>query len=133
MYVSYINELQAKKRNTSNDYERSIYSKLAIQCNRWALSLWIVGAALTDQEYPKEIDNKTMSYAIDCMRYFEGTALKVKEIISSRQPSNIEKEPTKADTIRGLLKYFPDTNKSALARALDVSQPYIAKVSNSQK
>lgn len=126
LYVAYINELQAKKRNTSDDYERSIYSKLAIQCNRWALSLWIVGAALTDQEYSYEIDNKIMLYAIDCMRYFEKTALKVKETISSRQPST-SKPIGKEDIITSIFQNYEVKSMSKLADAIGVSKQFVSK------
>ncbi len=126
LYISYINELQAKKRNTSDDYERSIYSKLAIQCNRWALSLWIVGAALTDQEYPNVINASTMQYAIDCMKYFEKTALKVKEIISSRQPST-SKPIGKEDIITSIFQNYEVRSMSKLADAIGVSKQFVSK------
>lgn len=126
LYVSYINELQAKKRNTSDDYERSIYSKLAIQCNRWALSLWIVEVALTSERLLPEIESNTMIYAIDCMRYFEKTALKVKEIISSRQPST-SKPIGKEDIITSIFQNYEVKSMSKLADAIGVSKQFVSK------
>lgn len=133
LYVAYVNELQSKKRNASDDYERSIYSKLAIQCNRWALSLWIVGAALTNEEHPNEIDIPTMQYAIDCMRYFEKTALKVKTITERNQRNGTQHlKIGNEKLIQMLAEAFPriNSNKQALADVLGVSRPYISKTIN---
>lgn len=133
LYVSYVNSLQSKKRDTSDDYERSIYSKLAIQCNRWALSLWIVSAALAEDEYPNQIDVPTMQYAIDCMRYFEKTALKVKAITERNQHKGTQTPKIGNEKlIQMLAEAFPmaSSNKQALADVLGVSRPYISKTIN---
>ena len=74
-----------------------------------------------------------MQYAIDCMKYFEKTALKVKEITERNQRNGNQPQKIGSEKlIQMLVDTFPKAggNKQALADILGVSRPYISKTIN---
>lgn len=128
LYDAYYNELQAKKAAARTDYEASVYSKLQIQVLRYA---GIVHALEVAEEKGARADYyllhaSTMAYAIRCMRYFERMALQVYGILST--PGDDGAPTTKTATLRSLLRFYPETNRSRLAEALGVSGALISKV-----
>lgn len=131
LYIDYFNTIQAKKRGSDSDYEKAIYSKLEIQCQRLALSLWIASYVF-GTDVPLEISVEIMKYAIECMQYFEHTALKVKSLIDIKQPSSISKTSNKS-IILEIKKLHPQFNQSALAEILNVDRSYISNVISGRK
>ena len=133
LYIDYFNEIQSKKRDRKSDYENAIYSKLEIQCQRIALSLWIADFVFSEgKNITLEIPVETMKYSIDCMRYFEYTALKVKSLIDSKQFTQLEKTSNKS-IILDIKKLHPQFNQSVLADILNVDRSYISNVVSGRK
>lgn len=131
LYADYFNLLQKKKMNATDSYESGIYSKLQIHVQRWALTTFT--ARLFELNEKMEISDEVMRYSIDCMGYFEHTALKVRELIyRNRNLRNQPKEIGKEEVIQKMVDYYPNAgkNKQQLADLLSVSRPFISKILN---
>ena len=77
-YTAYYNELQRKKA-TSNDYMAAVYAKLQVIAERWAGITHLLG----EHHGMTRILPNEMEYTVRCMRYFESTAEKVYNLLSS--------------------------------------------------
>ena len=105
--------------NRDNSYLVAIYGKLRIQVFRYALL-----SAITYGEN-ESITGKDMQYSIECMNYFEHTALKVYDLICKP-----EKKISRADAIRiiagedgkGIL------NQTQFAESIGTSQQNVSKI-----
>ena len=78
MYADYYNSLQKKALQTTDSYEAGIYGKLQIHVQRWALATWV--ARVFELSEKTIITGDIMRYSIECMDYFEYTALKVRKL-----------------------------------------------------
>lgn len=131
LYIEYYNELQDKIKNGADNYEKGIYAKLQIHVQRWAVAVFATQLFAVDIKM--HITGEVMIYSIECMRYFEYTALKVRELVyRNRNLRNQPKEIGKEEVIQKLVAYYPNAgkNKQQLADILDVSRPFISKVLN---
>lgn len=133
IYKQYHAELQQKKKG-KDSYERSIYAKLQIMVIRLAgvvhcMSVAVDGkgdSLIFDEVY---VAADEMRYAVECMAYFERTALQAMEILCP--PGGAEpKKPTKKQLIRQMFASFAIPNKQAFADAIGVSRPYISGIIN---
>lgn len=87
--------------------------------------LSIIAARLNGDEM---ITAPIMQYTVDCVDYLiAGQKVALLKILHDDKRG----EPTLMETIRQLYRIKPGLNKSALGRALGVSQAYISKVINS--
>ena len=128
LYADYYNSLQLKKMNAMDDYESGIYSKLQINVQRWALIVFV--ARFFELKEKMEISDEVMQYSIECMQYFEYTAMKVRNmIIGNRTPM---KEMNDSELIRLFYNRFSNPNNkiSDLARYMGKSREYLSKVIN---
>jgi len=132
LYNVYYNSLQTKKALSATDYEGSIYSKLQIQCLRFAGIVHVLEVA--EEKGMRDDYNimhgSTMEYAISCMGYFEEMALLVYSKISDRLQVNTQPGTTKADVIRNFLSCYPKISHNALARLIGCTASYISKTIN---
>lgn len=126
----YRHEQSLKSDATEIDYEMGIYEKLTINVQRWALATHISKRMAGNAQ--GFISADTVRYAIDCMRYFEFMALKVKNQIESERSNTKEAKLTSATAVKTLAEIYPQLNKSKLAESLGVSQPYISKLINNK-
>lgn len=134
-YNEYYNGLQHKKAVAATDYESAIYSKLQIQCLRYA---GIVHALEVAEEKGMRDDynimhGNTMEYAIRCMDYFEKMALLVYKKIAEPSLSTVQPMTTKADVIRSFLTCYPNVSQNALASLIGCSAAYISKIINQKQ
>lgn len=134
-YNEYYNGLQHKKAVAATDYESAIYSKLQIQCLRYA---GIVHALEVAEEKGMRDDynimhGNTMEYAIRCMDYFEKMALLVYKKIADPSMSTAQPMTTKADVIRSFLTCYPNVSQNALASLIGCSAAYISKIINQKQ
>lgn len=128
LYIDYYNELQDKIKNGADNYEKGIYAKLQIHVQRWAVIVFVTKLFAVDIKM--HITGEIMKYSIDCMRYFEHTALKIRDMIyRNRNLRNLPREIVKEDVIRKLVEHYPNAgnNKQLLADLLKVSRPFISK------
>lgn len=128
LYTDYYNSLQLKKGNAADGYEAGIYSKLQINVQRWALVTYVARAYELDERM--HITGEIMRYSIDCMRYFEYTALKVRELIyRNRNLRNQPKEVGKEDSIRIVAKHYPEicNNITLFAKCIGKSHPFVSQ------
>ena len=135
LYNEYYNCLQCKKATSTTDYESAIYSKLQIQCLRYA---GIVHALEVAEEKGMRDDynimhGNTMEYAIRCMDYFEKMALLVYKKIAEPSLSTAQPMTTKADVIRSFLTCYPNVSQNALASLIGCSAAYISKIINQKQ
>lgn len=79
MYTEYYNSLQKKAMQATDSYEAGIYGKLQIHVQRWALATYV--ARVFELSEGTTITGDIMKYSIECMNYFEYTALKVRRLI----------------------------------------------------
>ena len=128
LYAQYYDAMQRKKFNATDGYEAGIYSKLQIHVQRWALIT--LTARLFELNDKMEISDEVMRYAIDCMGYFEYTALKVRDIIYRNR--NLPREIGKSDILREFVKAYPKAgeNKQELANLMGVSRPQVSRELN---
>lgn len=113
----YYNELQARKAS-ANAVEMAIYAKLQINVWRWAMVAQIL-AGVPDSGL---ITADTMQYSVDCMRYFERTALRVAKLTQAG------KKMTDEAAIQHLAAAHPELKKQLLANALGVTVQHISQV-----
>lgn len=128
LYAKYYDEMQRKKAGAADGYEAGIYSKLQIHVQRWALIT--LTARLFELNEKMEISDEVMKYAIDCMGYFEYTALKVHNmILHSRMPNYPAKIIGKEDAIRLLAEYYPEirNNITLFAKSIGKSHPFVSQ------
>jgi hypothetical protein len=118
-YQLYYNYLQDKKREATNSYIESIYSKLQIQVIRIA---GITQMANYIQDREMSITAKSMDYAIECAGYFEQTAQKVYECISLGEAV---RQLTKGEVIRQLFALYPGAVKAKVADGLGIAKQTI--------
>lgn len=130
LYADYFNLLQTKKMNATDGYEAGIYSKLQIHVQRWALVTYIARVFEPSLNEGMKITGEIMQYSIDCMGYFEHTAMKVHDmIVRNRNLRNQPRVIGKEGVIRKLVEYYPNAgdNKQLLADCLAVSRAFISK------
>lgn len=128
LYANYYNTLQKKKANATDGYEAGIYSKLQIHVQRWALIT--LTARLFGLNEKMEISEMIMQYSIDCMGYFEHTALKVHDmILLSRTHRNPTKIIGKEDAIRIMAEHYPEirNNITSFAKCIGKSHPFVSQ------
>lgn len=131
LYTDYFNMLQTKKMNAADGYEAGIYSKLQIHAQRWALTTFT--ARLFELNEKMQISDEVMRYSIDCMQYFEYTALKVRDLIyRNRNLRNQPREIGKSDILREFVKVYPNAgkDKTALAKVMGVSRSQVSRELN---
>lgn len=108
LYRNFCNEMEKKAFDADEDSEKAgIYGKLRIHVLRLVLAV----AVLQMHDKVKEED---MAYAIDCMGYFEATALKVLQLQNSR---TIARALSSAELVRQFVERFnlKDGHQHALA------------------
>lgn len=134
-----VKEIINKVNATENDYLSALYSKERIHADRLAALIHIIRSSEL-KATQKEIDGDSMRYAVDCMRWFEKSALKVYRTIKSgdEEDKNTGAEEslsqcTNADLIGEMIKRFDIKNYTAYAKILGVSRPYISKIVNKNK
>lgn len=131
LYIKYFDELQDKIKNGTDNYEKGIYAKLQIHVQRWALVT--LTARLFEIDEKMEISEEIMQYSIDCMRYFEYTALKVRDMIyRNRNLRNQPREIGKSDILREFAKAYPKVreNKQELADLMGISRSQVSRELN---
>jgi hypothetical protein len=119
VYIEFFDKIQAQIAAAENGYQQAALAKLQIQVIRWAGITQLFHVPL---DGTLEITPDAMRYAVECMRYFEHTAEKVGELIAGGQPAH---KATKGEIVRGLLDYYPATNKAQFAQAIGVSRQAI--------
>lgn len=115
-YIDYYNDLQEIKRN-SDDYTASVCSKLQIYCERLAIIIHVLMGVS-----PCVVGSDEMKMSIECCRYFQGTAEKVKKLIAGNSGM------TDKEIIQLVGRRWPTFNQSAFAQAIGVSQQYVNNV-----
>lgn len=131
LYINYYNELQDKIKNGADNYEKGIYAKLQIHVQRWAVSVF--ASKLFAVDVKMHISGEIMRYSIDCMHYFEHTALKVRDMIyRNRNLRNPPKEFGKSNILREFVKAYPKAgeNKQELANLMGVSRSQVSRELN---
>ncbi len=116
VYSDFYNALQVRKSLAPDGYMASIYSKLQIQAQRLAGLVHMLG-----HDCRGEIDEADMRYAVDCMGYFEYTALRVYDLIRVDRPS-----PRVA--VGNLLRLYPGLGAASLASLTGLTGPAIARI-----
>lgn len=134
IYRQYYAELQLKKKGKVSN-ERAIYAKLQIMVLRLAGIVHCMAVAADDKGEPLILDNlqvtaNEMRYAVDCMAYFERTALQVMQILCPPNDGAERQKPTKKQLIKQMFASFAIPNKQAFADAIGVSRPYISGIIN---
>lgn len=133
LFISYYNELQKKKREYGDEYETSMYGKSVTKCLRLSLGFWLTDFVFKGCDALEPyITKQMMQYAIDCMRYFEYTSLKVKSLIESKNVNRATK-PSNKNIILDIKKLHPQFNQSILADILNVDRSYISNVVSGRK
>lgn len=131
LYADYYNMLQIKKMNATDSYEAGIYSKLQIHVQRWAVTTFT--ARVFELNEKMQISDEVMRYSIDCMKYFEHTALKVRDMIMrNRNQRNQPREIGKSDILREFVKVYPNAgkDKTALAKVMGISRSQVSRELN---
>ena len=105
---------------TDLGYLKGVYGKLDVYALRFAIVLHGMHSA-GHSHYPTQISGETMQHAVEITEYFRATALKVHKHIKRG-----DKEVSKA----AIIKKLSDLGHSqkAIAKMLDVSQPYVSKI-----
>lgn len=132
LYIEYYNSLQRKKMKTDDSYERGIYSKLQIIVQRWTLTVYTAKRFELGKEV-KDISKEIMQYSIECMQYFEYTAMKVWNMIlrnRNQQPPMLKM--ANGELLHELGKRYPKAivNYKDIAKALEVDRSYIHRMFN---
>lgn len=131
MYAEYYNSLQKKAMQTTDSYEAGIYGKLQIHVQRWALATYV--ARIFELSEGTTITGDIMKYSIECMNYFEYTALKVRRLIlNSRNTVTRNKGLTKESILQELVKSYPKAgeNKQALADFIGIPRSQVSRTLN---
>lgn len=88
LYIEWCNKMrvvsnQLEENDVRQQYQAAVFSKMEIQCARWAL----ISHFLSDSIDRDEIGIEEMDYAIRCMEYFKQTALKVLNLLTKCGPN----------------------------------------------
>lgn len=122
IYSRFYDALQRKKRLAPGGYIASLYSKLQIQAQRMAGLVCLLRLACGGEAAAgAEIEEADMRYAVDCMDYFEHTALKVYNLIRSDHPS-----PRSA--VNELTGLYPELTAAEIAGILDMTELTVARI-----
>ncbi len=102
LYINWCNQMrvvsnQLEENNVRQQYQAAVFSKMEIQCARWAL----ISHFLSDNIDTDVIGIEEMDYAIRCMEYFKQTALKVLNLLTQCGPNG--------GTHQGNSQYPPST------------------------
>lgn len=129
IHVAAINRWREEERammvGDSSDVFAEVCCSILEKANYHLCRLSIIAARINGDNM---ITAPIMQYSADCVDYLiNGQKVALLKILHDDKRA----EPTKAETIKQLYRLFPGLNKSALARALGVSQAYISKVINS--
>lgn len=128
---SFNDNMDIKASEAIDTYESGIYGKLKVHIQRWALAVYV--ARVFELSEGKEISGDIMRYSIECMKYFEYTALKVRTLItSSRNTVTRNKGLTKESILQELVKAYPKTgeNKQALADFIGIPRSQVSRTLN---
>ena len=122
-YKSYHEQLQRKKIDADENMS-AVYSKLQIYVEKWALITHMISEVNLQADFSlAEIDEQSMSMAVEAMNMFEAWAQKVYNKMYAQQTPKL----TKAQIIRLFNEYFPIRNKQQFADSLGVSRPLISR------
>lgn len=133
LYADYYNSLQTKKEIATDGYEAGIYSKLQINVQRWALITYVAKVFDSKLNEGMKITDEIISYSIDCMRYFEHTSLKVREMMyRNRNMRNQPREIGKSEILRKFVEAYPKAgeNKQKLADFIGISRSQVSRELN---
>lgn len=123
-YTAYFNELQQKKAE-ANDYMAAVYAKLQVVAERWAGITHLLG----NHPDMTRILPEEMDYSVRCMRYFEKTAEKVYNLLSS--PTATTKPMGKEELISKVWKEWQcaerGISKQSFADVVGVSRQAVSK------
>lgn len=83
LYINWCNQMrvvsnQLEENDVRQQYQAAVFSKMEIQCARWAL----ISHFLSDSIESDVIGIEEMDYSIRCMEYFKQTALKVLNLLT---------------------------------------------------
>ena len=83
LYINWCNQMRSvsntlDENDVRQQYQAAVFSKMEIQCARWALSSHF----LSDNIDSDVIGIQEMDYSIRCMEYFKATALKVLNLLT---------------------------------------------------
>lgn len=83
LYINWCNQMrvvsnQLEENDVRQQYQAAVFSKMEIQCARWAL----ISHFLSDSIESDVIGLEEMDYSIRCMEYFKQTALKVLNLLT---------------------------------------------------
>lgn len=123
-YTSFYNRLQKKKASAETSAVSSLYSKLQINCERWALITQIM-CSLLDDGTNLIISPEVMEYSCQCMDYFAATGLMALETSIGTQAKGAQ---NLQDMITSLNIQKPIINKSKFAEGIGVSPQYVSQV-----
>lgn len=128
IYAKYFNELQERMAEMNEaDPLREVLAKLQINVLRWCLIAAILQDAvdLPADGVTRQISAGTMLYAVDCMAYFEASAVRA---IKSLQHAAASSRPLSTEQlVKDAHKLFPDFNRTKLAEALGISRVRVAQ------
>lgn len=127
---SFVMENKDKVNATDNDYLASLYQKERIHLDRWAAITHIIRHSTKDEDISGEIDGDSMRYAVDCMRWFEASALKVYRLITNSRQQNNKVDISNGELLKLLYDRFNVESQSALARAIGITPQAVSKVLN---
>ena len=128
---SFNDNMDIKASEAIDTYESGIYGKLKVHIQRWALAVYV--ARVFELSEGKKITSDIMRYSIECMKYFEYTALKVRALITSnRNTVTLDKGITKESVLQELVRLYPKAgeNKKALADFIGVPRPQVSRALN---
>ncbi len=123
--LAFIRSRKKMVRDETTDEDMAEYLCKS-QIHVWKLAVIAhVLRAEPGEDLPIYISGATMQYAVQLTQVFENNALRVLRIARDRV-----RGITKEEGIRILYNLYPDMNQAQLAKALQVSKPYIHKVIN---
>jgi hypothetical protein len=115
MYISFFNEMTELSNQTTDDYLKSLYSKMSIHVLRLALVLSVI-----ENDTPDAVSGKTMLCAIELCRYFIETGRKM---YAPPSPTKL----TNGDLYRLIHENIGIKNQNMFAFSLEVSPTAISK------
>ena len=127
IYQDYKNShSKAKNAKTLYGYESSVCGKLEIYAIMWAMITRILRFAATDESVKNSLTicAADIEYSLNCMDYFQNTAMKAYHIITGGMTMPLR------DCIRGLKDYIK--NQSKFAESIGVSHQYVNKIINAK-
>ncbi len=129
VYREFYNSLQRMKA-TADDYVASIYSKAQIQVLRLAGIIHMIHAIESPKDfYFPVVTVEKMDYAVQCMKYFINSALKVYMDITSDVKSlpvaSLTRKLSQEEVVRIFSRKFNKTSSTELARFLNIPRTTI--------